>query len=238
MKVHVKTETGRRKNNEDSYYISPDQELLILADGMGGHAAGEEASRMATDLIKNYLSKEDLKGPDKIKKALKKAVLEANRTIYQRAQADPDLKGMGTTLSLVYFYEEDLYYLNIGDSRIYILGHKDLFQLSKDDSFVNYLVEIGDITRQEARVHPQKNILTKALGSFEDLEVEVDRFDGKKVRKLLLCTDGLSDVLEEEAIYKILVSDKTLEERTDMLVKKALDLGSRDNITVIVMDRE
>lgn len=239
MDIFVKSERGKRKNNEDSYFIKEDGSLLILADGMGGHAAGEQASRMAIDFLKSWIL--DSSPPSKVKKIkawLLEGVLKANDKIYRAAQEDPDLKGMGTTLSLVLFKDSKLYYVNIGDSRIYIVEGGRLVQLSRDDSFVNYLVEIGDITAQEARAHPQKNILTKALGTFEELEVEVFDRTQEGIDQVLLCTDGLTDVLEEDEISSILQEERPIKDRAQALVDRALDLDSRDNITVILLDRK
>lgn len=238
MKVIARSDQGRRNNNEDRYYVSKDECLLILADGMGGHAAGELASEIAVETIGKYAKDFSKKRDEALLNALRKAVVEANEKIYTRANKDIHLKGMGTTLSLAYLCDDFLYYINIGDSRIYYLSQHELTQLTVDDSFVNYLVHMGDITEEEAKVHPQRNILTKAMGSKRDISFDISYISLEKFEKLLLCTDGLTDALDAQEIAKILSQDGDMKSIADNLIEQALEQGSSDNISVIILDKE
>lgn len=237
MNVFVKTNIGLRENNEDSYYVDPNHTFLILADGMGGHAAGEKASEMAVTLLKKKLSK-NIKNETNLLNLINTSIQEVNKRIYEESLSNIKYRGMGTTLSLVFYAFKSFYYVNIGDSRIYKLKGKKLLQLSKDDSFVNYLLEIGDITEEEARVHPKKNILTKALGTSEGIDFVVKVIDESEVDKLLLCSDGLSDILENREIEMFLSSGKMDDEKLDFMIKDVLKNGGKDNITIIVLERK
>lgn len=237
MKAYVNTNIGQRDNNEDSHYMSSDGNLLILADGMGGHAAGEKASEMAVSLLKKKMSVR-IKDEQTLLNLLNKSIQEVNKEIYLESISNVKYRGMGTTLSLVYYAFGNFYYVNIGDSRIYRFMDGDLVQLSKDDSFVNYLLELGDITEEEARVHPKRNILTKALGTSEGIDFVVKAIDEEMVEKILLCSDGLTDILEKEEIESILNSDLDTNVKVDQLIKDTLDNGGKDNITVIILDRK
>ena len=164
---------------------------------------------------------------------LNEGVQDANHQIFKSSVDHLKYRGMGTTLSLVYLLNQKLYYINIGDSRIY--GYKDeLFQISKDDSFVNYLVDIGDISEEEARVHPKKNVLTKALGTIHGVEFQVRSLDAN-LQFIVLCSDGLSDVVDFDIIAKILESSEG--DYSKKLVQEALDRNGQDNITVIVFNK-
>lgn len=237
MKVYVKTDIGKRDNNEDSYYIDPDEKLFMLADGMGGHLAGEYASNLAIKVIKEELQ-EQTYSEDNIAEILESAIETANSEIFYESSNNLEYRGMGTTLSLSFIYEELVYFVNIGDSRVYSLEDKKLSQLTVDDSFVNYLLQIGDITEQEAKHHPKKNILTKALGTSEKIEFEIFAKELSNVEMLLLCSDGLSDVMETDEIEEILNRHETIDVKAETLIQTALAKGTKDNVTVILLDRE
>ncbi|MDD7362946.1 MAG: Stp1/IreP family PP2C-type Ser/Thr phosphatase [Peptoniphilus sp.] len=231
MKISAYSHIGGRENNEDSYYVDPNKHFAILADGMGGHAAGEKASEIAVNVLKKRLSG-TVKSEKKLLKLLNDGVREANTEIFKKSAEHLKYRGMGTTLSVVYLLNDKLYYLNIGDSRIYGYGD-ELFQISKDDSFVNYLLDIGDISEEEARVHPKKNVLTKALGTAQGVDFEIRSLE-ENLRFIVLCSDGLSDVVDIQNIEKILESEE--EDYSKRLVQEALDCDGKDNITVIVFD--
>lgn len=232
MIISAYTHIGGRENNEDSYYVDPKKRFAILADGMGGHAAGEKASALAVNRLKEVLSV-PVESEKELMDLLNKGVQDVNAEIFKQSAAHLKFRGMGTTLSLVYLLEDKLYYINIGDSRIY--GYDDeLFQISKDDSFVNYLLDIGDISEEEARVHPKKNVLTKALGTTQGVDFQIRSLDGD-LRFIILCSDGLSDVVDPETIQRILETEKG--DISKKLVQKALDNNGKDNITVIVFDK-
>lgn len=232
MKISAYSHIGGRDNNEDSYYVDPDGDFAILADGMGGHAAGEKASELAVNILKDKLST-PVKNEKELLNILNDGVREANHQIFKSSADHLKYRGMGTTLSLIYLLEDQLYYINIGDSRIY--GYKDgLFQISKDDSFVNYLVDIGDISEEEARVHPKKNVLTKALGTTKSVEFQIRSLDAD-LQFIVLCSDGLSDVVDFDIIAKVLESSEG--DYSKLLVQEALDRNGQDNITVIVFNK-
>ncbi|KXO17046.1 Stp1/IreP family PP2C-type Ser/Thr phosphatase [Peptoniphilus sp. GNH] len=237
MKFIGKTNRGNvRKNNEDSLYISSgNKKFFIVADGMGGHLAGEEASLMATSTISEELEKKDFSSLDNLEEGLVDAINLANKKIFEKSKADENFRGMGTTLSILYFFDGYIVFANIGDSRIYEFKDSSLKLLTRDDSFVNYLVEIGDITSEEAAHHPKKNVLTKALGTSEKIEFNIF---SKKIagdEKYLLCSDGLSNMVEENELEKALKCDD-VEKSGQLLVKEALDNGGLDNITLIIID--
>ena len=232
MKISAYSHIGGRDNNEDSYYVDPKGDFAILADGMGGHAAGEKASELAVNILKDKLST-PVKNEKELLNILNDGVREANHQIFKSSADHLKYRGMGTTLSLIYLLEDQLYYINIGDSRIY--GYKDgLFQISKDDSFVNYLVDIGDISEEEARVHPKKNVLTKALGTTKGVEFQIRSLDAD-LQFIVLCSDVLSDFVDFYIMAKVLESSEG--DYSKLLVQEALDRNGQDNITVIVFNK-
>lgn len=229
MIAYGATNVGKvRKNNEDAFKISNKDKIYLLADGMGGHLGGEFASSMAVQELEKLLV--DVKDKAEIKEAIE----EVNRKIYQKSLEDENLSGMGTTLSLIKILDDHLYFANIGDSRIYCLKGKDLIQLTIDDSYVNYLLEVGAITSDQAKDHPKKNVLLKALGTTDDIEVFVQGVQWEEDDLYLLCSDGLTNMLEEEEIQEIISSNEA-EKAVDLLINQALDRGGKDNITVIVL---
>lgn len=229
MIAYGATNVGKvRKNNEDAFKISDKENIYLLADGMGGHLGGEFASSMAVQDLEKLLI--DVKNKTEIKEAIE----EVNRKIYQKSLEDENLSGMGTTLSMVKILEDHLYFANIGDSRIYRLKDGSLTQLTIDDSYVNYLLEVGAITSDQAKDHPKKNVLLKALGTTEDIEVFVQEVQWQEDDLYLLCSDGLTNMLDEEEIQEILSSYEA-KEAVDILIDRALGRGGKDNITVIIL---
>ncbi|EEB74762.1 Stp1/IreP family PP2C-type Ser/Thr phosphatase [Thermococcus sp. AM4] len=241
FKKHVaaKSYIGRRDNNED-YYIAKKiggNILLAVADGMGGHLAGEVASRKAIEILEKTLERNKAENPEKI---LKEAIKKANDEIYIMGH-DPDHPeryNMGTTLTAAIIRGNNATIGNIGDSRTYLIK-KDgtIKRLTKDHSFVQELVDRGEITEAEARVHPQKNVLTKAIGISPEIRIDpgdINTIQLKEGDYLLLCSDGLSDVLTDEEIAKTVVTSPSLEEAVQTLIEKAYSFGSTDNITVVL----
>lgn len=238
MKFVARTNVGLiRKNNEDAYYIpdDTDKKFFILADGMGGHLAGERASGLATSVISNELKNVAIESLEDVGNAITNAVIAANKEIFKESEENPEYRGMGTTLSLIYIYEGKLIYVNIGDSRIYEIFDKTLIQLTKDDSFVNYLVDIGEITEEEAKHHPKKNVLTKALGTSSRIGFDIEYKELKKGARYLLCSDGLTGMVKSDYIMQI-VNEKSIEKAGDILIDEALQNGGVDNITLILVE--
>lgn len=229
MKVYQKTHVGKvRKNNEDSLLVTAPN-IFIAADGMGGAAAGEVASKLLVDTVKNFLS--DLPEPLD-EKILSKAILKASAKILNETYKNPDLRGMGTTATILHIYNGQAYFAHVGDSRLYRLKDSFLEQITLDHSYVETLVRNGELTPEQARVHPMKNILTQAVGATSDLEVETGNFkiDGGEI--FLLCTDGLTNMVEDDAIKNILAESQS---PADDLIQAALDNGGHDNITAVVV---
>ena len=238
MKVVSATNVGNyRKNNEDSYYVNESENLYVLADGMGGHLAGERASKMATEIIGQDFAKDrEIKSIDDAIEILSSSIRDANKKIFESSQENEDYRGMGTTLSSGLILGDVLIYSNIGDSRIYRIN-EEMEQITQDDSFVNYLIEIGEITEEEAKNHPKKNVLTKAMGTTSDIEVIVNTLDIKDKDVFLFCSDGLTNMVSDEEIFKI-VKENSPEEARDMLLDLALKNGGMDNITFILVFNE
>lgn len=238
MKVVSATNVGNyRKNNEDSYYVNESKNLYVLADGMGGHLAGERASKMATEIIGQDFAKDSkIKSIDDAIEILSSSIRDANKKIFESSQENEDYRGMGTTLSSGLILGDVLIYSNIGDSRIYRIN-EEMEQITQDDSFVNYLIEIGEITEEEAKNHPKKNVLTKAMGTTSDIEVIVNTLDIKDKDVFLFCSDGLTNMVSDEEIFKI-VKENSPEEARDMLLNLALKNGGMDNITFILVFNE
>ena len=229
MKVYQCTNVGKvRKNNEDSLLVT-DPNIFVAADGMGGAAAGEVASQMLVDTVKNFLSTV----PEPLdEKNLSKAILKSNAEILRKAKEDSSLRGMGTTATILHIYKNQAYFAHVGDSRLYRLKNSVLEQMTLDHSYVESLVRKGELTHAQAKVHPMKNLLTQAVGATEDIQVETGNFtvDGGEI--FLLCTDGLTNMVDDEDIQKILSESPNPAED---LIKAALDNGGHDNITAVVV---
>jgi PPM family protein phosphatase len=220
-----------REGNEDSGYAGP--RLLVLADGMGGHAAGEVASSVAVAMLASL--DDDSPGPD-ILDRLSSAVQDANNHLRDMVLGDPDLEGMGTTLTALLRAGSRFGLVHIGDSRCYLLRGDQLQQITKDHTFVQTLVDDGRITAEEASHHPQRNVIVRALDGREDVELDLSIREAKAGDRYLLCSDGLSDVLSEETLRDTLAGADTPDHAAEQLVELALRGGGPDNITAIVAD--
>lgn len=218
-----------RGNNEDSYAIRRDLGLLLVADGMGGHAAGEEASRLAVRTIVRSL--ENWQGQPE--EGVKEALEAANRGILAKAAAVPALAGMGTTCTLVLVLPEYLITGQIGDSMAFLID-SDFRPLTGDHSVSGQLLAAGKITREEAAQHPQRHVLTRALGIDTCPEIEVGRHRWQPGQKLLLCTDGLTEVVLPQEMHKAATGSGGLRTRVSALLGLALERGAPDNVTIIL----
>ena len=225
----ARTEVGNvREHNEDSLLAkSP---LFVVADGMGGHEAGEVASEIAISVMAERIPD----GPDA--KALAEAVCEANRAVLRGAQDGTGRPGMGTTMTAALVYGDRLTIAQVGDSRAYLLHEGSLQRVTRDHSLVADLVAQGRITEAEARVHPQRSVITRALGSDPAMQPDTYRMHVERGDRLLLCSDGLSGMLDDEAIESILITSPDPESAVDSLVDEALAAGGLDNVTAIVVD--
>lgn len=233
FKVGAKTDKGLiRKNNEDAFYVDAEKGIFIIADGMGGHNAGEVASQMAVEEIKKYLNTQE----NKFSQILKQAIIEANKAIYEKAKKDPNLKGMGTTIVVLIVNNKNLHIAHVGDSRAYILTKEGLKQITEDHSLVNEWVKEGKITLDEARFHPMGNVITRALGVEKEVEVEINTIPYQD-EPILLCTDGLTDMLEDKEIEEIIKNNPDPEQACEALIKEANEKGGKDNVTVILIKK-
>lgn len=229
MKAAGRTDRGRvRELNEDTFGYHDN--LFVVADGMGGHQAGEVASAIAVETI----LKADLTGD--LKTAMQKTMAAANQAILKEAGQDKDLSGMGTTVAVLYVDGERAYVTNVGDSRVYYLSGSNLKQITHDHSLVYELVKSGEITIEEAKTHPQRNILTRALGSNEMLETEISEIEVAIGDKFLLCSDGLTNSIPEDLIKELMSKEEDPETIVDQLIDSANELGGADNITVILVE--
>lgn len=221
-----------RTTNEDNY-LCIEPHIYAVADGMGGHAAGEIASRIIIDTIKKQL---EFANPDDCtEEYLRSVILESNQTILRASQENPDYNGMGSTISLFYVHYGYATWAQVGDSRIYLLRNGQIYQLTSDHSLVNELLQQKKITAEEAANFPHKNILTRAVGISCNLLVDTGFCDILEHDKFLICSDGLTNMLADELIRDICYED-TKENKAEKLVKKAIENGGKDNITCIVVE--
>lgn len=242
MRILAKSDIGKvREMNQDSYYISDlendELKLYILADGMGGYKGGEIASSLAVANVKNYITnhfKKTRKDRENILKLLKNAIEYANKVIYEKAQADEELHDMGTTLDICLIYNNRVFIGHVGDSRVYRIRKNIMRKLTTDHSYVEKLVKEGTITKEEAYNHPKKNMLMKALGCHSLVEPDVICKGFLKDDILLMCSDGLTNMLRENEIYNLLLNNPDNPE--EALINNANDLGGYDNITAIIID--
>lgn len=241
MKSFYLTDTGNvRDHNEDSLIIVENREgayLMAVADGMGGHSAGEVASSIAI----SYLGKRFQESFFKMSKAdavtwIKNSVNEINSLIFKYTDEHPESKGMGSTLVLSIITDDYILFGNIGDSSGFVMKNSALHKVTYDHTLVNLLISAGELTKEEAKNHPRKNILMNALGINDPIEIDV--FDcSLDIDEILLCSDGLTTMLTEEQIEKCLLEDLSVEEKVIKLIKKANTRGGNDNISVAYLVR-
>lgn len=232
MKFYCVTDKGMvRELNEDYYYLpSKGEHFAAVADGMGGHAAGEVASRLAVSALAESLRSF---GEDLSKENLNAAFACANAAVHKEAGRDNAKQGMGTTLTAIWFNTKNVFLGHVGDSRAYRLRDGVLEQMSTDHSFVEELVRSGAITREQARVHPKRNIITRCIGVYNEVEVDLMKLERRDKDIWFLCSDGLINYVTDEEIETELKSDKPWEIKINALKKLALKRGGADNITIL-----
>ena len=242
MEFVAKTDVGlRRSNNEDSYFAkkySDEVSLYIVADGLGGYEGGEIASRLLTIKMSRYFEEhlnDDLKDESIVSDILLTALDKINSEIYKMEKSSPKYNGMGTTIVLVAVIYNKVYYLSVGDSRLYYISNdrNSIKQITEDDTYVNTLLKTNAIEQKDVENHPQKHVLTKAIGVFKDIKTELHALN-ETSGYLLLCTDGLTNMLDNEAILQVLQMKK-FENTADEYIKKANENGGVDNTTVVVI---
>ena len=238
MRGFAKTDVGKaREMNQDYYYIPSsenDLQIYILADGMGGYNGGEIASRLATETTKNYIQNNFDKiehEKEAILKLIKDAIEYANFVVYEESKKDENLQGMGTTLDVCFIYNNKIYIGHV--RRVYLIREQIGRKITKDHSYVQQLVEDKKITREEAEHHPKKNMLLKALGCTSYVEPDIRARNVEKNDIFLMCSDGLTNMIQESKIYEVVEENK--EKAPEILVSLANDAGGYDNITVITI---
>lgn len=238
MKLFAKTDVGRKREvNQDFVYVTdrpvgPFPNLLVVADGMGGHKAGDFASKYTVKILHRELESTSLHKPEDI---LKQVVEVANHELIKAAQSDVKLEGMGTTLVAATVIGNTLHFANVGDSRLYLINEK-IQQISKDHSLVEEMVRLGGIKAEEAKNHPDKNIITRAIGVKEEVGADIYEYHLKKGDIILMCTDGLSNMVEDEDMFDIIKGARDIVEAVLMLIEKANSNGGRDNIGVVMAE--
>ena len=234
-----------RKLNEDFFYCQDTYEynspyLCIVADGMGGHNAGEVASKMAVNEVKSFIEKainnSDCSEIEDYKKLVRDAFLFANESVYNNSIENKECLGMGTTLTLALMIGDDLIIGHVGDSRMYLITENSMAKITDDHSYVAELIKNGTIKPEEADHHPQKNLITRALGTSRSLDVDTKNIKLKKGDFILICTDGLSNMLSEVEILNIVLSKKEPDSICYELINKANLNGGLDNVTVVVIE--
>ena len=239
MQAYARTDIGCvRKMNQDVFFyttqpIGPLPNLFIVADGMGGHRAGDFAARYAIDVCVDSIKNSSHASPIK---ALDEAVKLANSKVFEKSETSAEYQGMGTTMVLCFIESGQLYVANVGDSRLYLLGD-GLSQVTEDHSYVAAMVRAGEITEEEARFHPDKNMITRAIGVSETVRVDYFEVDLKNGDRILLCSDGLTNMVTDQEIGEIL-DQESPQQAVDDLIERAIDYGGADNITAIVVEPE
>ena len=242
MKSFYLTDAGKvRDHNEDSVIIvknSDNDYLMAIADGMGGHSAGEVASSIAISYLGKHFN-ETFKNMSKVDSVnwIRDSINEINTLIFQYEKTHPESKGMGTTLVMTILTKDYLLFGNIGDSSGFVMKDNTLHKVTYDHTLVNLLVSAGELTKEEAKDHPKKNVLMKALGA--SLKVDVDIFDcDMDIDQILLSSDGLTNMLDTEQIEKVMLEDSDIENKVIKLIKKANNRGGTDNISVAYLIRD
>ncbi len=242
MQTFYMTDAGKvRTHNEDNVIIVNNKNnefMLAVADGMGGHKAGEVASNIAIEhLTESFESKDSLGKKEDCIEWLRNIVKEINDKIFSYTEEHPESKGMGTTLVVAIKTDDYILYGNIGDSSGYVMKNEKLHKITKDHTLVNLLVSTGELTPEQAKFHPRKNLLTRALGANDPIEIDIFDVDNT-VRALFLCSDGLTNMVNDEQIEKVLNSNLGIEEQVEKLIKKSNMRGGTDNISIAYLIKE
>lgn len=234
--VSMKSDKGIiRSLNEDyaDFYESSNYKLYVVADGMGGHNAGEVASKLAVESVLSYIENNGA-----VEHSLEDAVLYANSKIYDLSIKEKSYGGMGTTITACSIREEVIEIANVGDSCCFGIDDNEIVKLTKDHSLVQELIDSGSLTEEEGKNHPKKNIITRALGTSKDVIVDIFKVEKNKFKIFLLCSDGLTNEISREDIFNIVKNSTNLNEASDNLISLSKERGGRDNITVLLFGGE
>ena len=240
MRAFSKTDMGvMRRTNQDFIFCSLEQvgnlpNLFIVADGMGGHKAGDLASRYTVEEFLKVVKESDNTNPISV---IEEAVRVANAKLIEKAKESIDYEGMGTTLVVATFINSSLYIANVGDSRLYLINN-DILQVTRDHSLVEEMINIGELDRKNARTHEKKNIITRAVGVDSEVVADFFEIEYGKGDMILMCSDGLSNMIEDEEIKNIVNDGNDIDKIGERLVDTANNYGGKDNISVILIDPE
>lgn len=238
MEFYSVTDIGQKRSLNEDYYgevIREDFSVFIVADGMGGHNAGEVASQKAVEEIEEYFNEiESLSSQVLVN--IQKSIEKANSKIFEMASEDEELNNMGTTVVIAVIYEDDLFVGNVGDSRCYLLSSYGFQQISRDHSLINEMISLGSLSEEEADQLNQRNIITKSVGTNESVEANMIKVSLEEGDLILLCTDGLDSHLYDEEIEEILRENKPIDYKVEKLIYLANELGGSDNITVTLVE--
>jgi len=234
-KIVGKTDIGlKRKKNEDTFFISPDQFYCLAADGIGGAAAGEVASKIfAESTIKTFAGISDRSGKE-IQQCVQNAFRLANNNILAHVNQYPDHQGMGCTAELLAFSDEGFIVGHIGDSRTYCLRNQQLEQLTRDHTIVQQQLEAGLITRERVKQHPLRNVIFRSLGLAKEIELDISKGNAHPADLFLLCSDGLTDVVSDDLIRDVLCTGVDIDHKVADLIEAAKSAGGSDNITAVL----
>ena len=236
MKTFSMTDIGRKREINQDYVFATDEtignlpNLLVVADGMGGHRAGDFASRFTVEVLAEEVQNSKETHPEQI---LGNAIQTANERLMEEAAKDSRLEGMGTTLVAATILDHVLYFANVGDSRLYLIN-KEIRQLSKDHSMVEEMVRLGGLTEEEATHHPDKNIITRAMGVKDKVEPDFFEYRLKGGDTILMCSDGLTNMVDDDEIFQIVKSARDIVEAVETLIQRANENGGSDNIGIVL----
>lgn len=239
MKAYAVTDIGLVRTNNQDYAFAQTEcvgsfpNLFVVADGMGGHKAGDLASRIATETVVETVSEKS--GSNTIQ-IMVNAIHAANAHVIEKSRESADYSGMGTTIVLATIIEQMLYVANVGDSRLYVINENDIEQITRDHSLVEEMVVSGQIPRGEARTHEKKNIITRAVGGSENLMADYFDVRLREGDRILMCTDGLSNMLDDEEIRKIVTEEKDIRDAAEHLIDAAKRQGGKDNIGIVLIE--
>lgn len=238
MKTFSMTDIGKRREMNQDYVFTSETavgnlpNLFLVADGMGGHKAGEYASRFTVDTIVESVKASRETEPVAI---MKEAVTKANELLIEEARADEKKSGMGTTIVVATILGKKLYVANVGDSRLYLVN-REISQITRDHSLVEEMVRLGEMDKAEAKDHPDKNVITRAIGAIPDVVIDFFEVELEEDDTVLMCSDGLTNMIEDEDIKKIILTQRDIAEKAEKLVMTANENGGKDNITVVVIE--
>ena len=239
MKIYAKTDVGRKREmNQDYMYTSENAvgklpNLFLVADGMGGHKAGEYASRFTVEKIVETI---ETSGQTEPVAAMKEAVEAANRGLLEEAGRDAAKAGMGTTVVAATVIGDHLHVANVGDSRLYLINHEAIRQITRDHSLVEEMVRLGEMDKADAKDHPDKNIITRAVGVLPEVTADFFEISLKPGDEILMCSDGLTNMIEDDEIRHIVLGQRDIVEKAEKLIETANRNGGKDNITVVLIE--